>query len=43
MWLSESGGGKNPKGVWWNDEVKAAVRRKELDWKMLAARNEEAK
>ena len=22
-------GRKNPKSVWWNDEVKAAVRRKE--------------
>ena len=21
--------GKNPKSVWWNDEIKAAVRRKE--------------
>ena len=31
--------GKNPKSVWWNDEVKAAVRRKEV----LAASDEEAK
>ena len=31
--------GKNPKSVWWNDEVKAAVSRKE----MLAASDEEAK
>ena len=31
-------GGKNPKSVWWNDEIKAAVRRKEA----LAASNEEA-
>ena len=31
--------GKNPKSVWWNDEVKAAVRRKEE----LAASNEETK
>ena len=31
--------GKNKKSVWWNDEVKAAVRRKEV----LAASNEEAK
>ena len=31
--------GKNPKSVWWNDEVKAAVRRK----KVLAASDEEAK
>ena len=35
--------GKNPKSVWWNDEVKAAVRRKEAAWKVLAARDEEAK
>ena len=34
MWLSESGrGGENPKSVWWNEEVKAAVRRKEAAWK----------
>ena len=26
-------GGKNPKGVLWNDEIKAAVRRKEDAWK----------
>ena len=32
-------GGKNPKSVWWNDEVKAAVRRKEV----LAPNDEEAK
>ena len=32
--------GKNPKSVWWNDEVKkTAVRRKEV----LAASDEEAK
>ena len=37
-------GGKNPKSVGWNDEVKAAVRRKEYAWKeVLAARDEEAK
>ena len=23
-------GGKNPKSVWWNDEIKAAVKRKEV-------------
>ena len=35
--------GKNLKSVWWNDEVKAAVRRKEAAWKeVLAASNEEA-
>ena len=32
-------GGKRPKSVWWNDEVKAAFRRKEV----LAASDEEAK
>ena len=37
-------GGKNPKSVWWNDEVRAAVRRKEDAWKeVLAASDEEAK
>ena len=36
--------GKNPKNVWWNDEAKSAVRRKESAWKeVLAASNEEAK
>ena len=36
--------GNNPKSVWWNDEIKAAVRRKEAAWKeVLAASNEEAK
>ena len=35
---------KNPKSVWWNNEVKTAVRRKEAAWKVvLAASNEEAK
>ena len=30
--------------MWWNDEVKAAVRRKEASWKeVLAASNEEEK
>ena len=28
-------GGKNPKCVWWNDEVKAAVRRKETAWEKV--------
>ena len=37
-------GGKNPKSVWWNDEVKAAVRRIEAAWKgVLAASDEETK
>ena len=36
--------GKNPKSVWWNDEIKAGVRRKEAAWKeVLAAINEEVK
>ena len=26
-------GGKNPKRVWWSDEIKGAVRRKEEAWK----------
>ena len=37
-------GGKNPKSVWWNDETKAEVRRKEASWKgVLAACDEETK
>ena len=37
-------GGKNPKSVWWNDDIKAAFRRKEAVWKeVLAASDEEAK
>ena len=37
-------GGNNPKSVWWNDEVKAADKRKEAAWKeVLGARNEDAK
>ena len=32
-------GGKNPKGIWWNNEVKAAVKRKEV----LPASDEETK
>ena len=36
--------GKNSKSLWWNDEIKAAVRRKEAAWKeVLAASNEEIK
>ena len=26
-------GGRNPKSVWWNDQVKSAVKRKENHWK----------
>ena len=37
-------GGINPKSVWWDDEIKAAVRRKEAAWKVfLAASDEETK
>ena len=36
--------GKNPKSVWWSNEIKAAVKRKEAAWKgVLAASNEETK
>ena len=43
LWLKVNGE-KNPKSVWWNNEVKAAVRRKEAAWKeVLAASNEEEK
>ena len=30
-------GGNNPKSVWWNEEVKVAVRRKEAAWKVVEA------
>ena len=37
-------GGKTPKSVWWSDEIKTAVRRKEDAWKrMLAASDVENK
>ena len=43
MRLSESEG-KNPKRVWWNDEIKVADERKEIAWKeVLKARDEAAK
>ena len=33
---------KNLKSVWWNNEVKAAVKRKEAAWKeVLGARDED--
>ena len=36
--------GKNPKNVWWNDMVKAAVKRMETVWKeVLGVRDEVAK
>ena len=28
-------GGKNQKSVWWNDEIKAAVTRKDAAWKVV--------
>ena len=43
MWHSKSGGGGNPKNIWWNNEVKAAVKRKEPAWKVLEAKDEDAK
>ena len=44
MWLRENGGRKPKSGVGWNNEVKAAVRRKESAWKeLLAASDKEAK
>ena len=37
-------GGGNPKSVWWNDQVKAAVKRKEDAWKeVLRTRDEDAR
>ena len=37
-------GGKNLKSVWWNNEIKVAVRKKEAAWKgVLAVSDEEAK
>ena len=37
-------GGKNPKSVWWNNEIKTAFRRKEAAWeRVLAASDEETK
>ena len=44
MYGSVRVGGKNPKSVWWNDEIKTAIKRKEAAWKeALAASDEEAK
>ena len=43
VWGSVTVEGKNPNSVFWNDEIKAAVRRKETAWKVLAASDEEAK
>ena len=37
-------GGGNPKSMWWSDQVKAAVKRKEEAWKeVLGARDEDAR
>ena len=37
-------GGGNTKSVWWNDQVKAAVKRKEDAWnEVLGARDEDAR
>ena len=36
-------GGKNPESVWWNDEIKAPVRRKEAAWKGVLTASEETK
>ena len=41
---SVKAGGKYPKRVWWNDEVKPTVKRKEAAWKeVLVFNGEEAK
>ena len=37
-------GGKNPKNMWWKDEVNVAVKRRENAWKqVMGARDEGAK
>ena len=40
---SERVGGKNPKSVWWSDEIKATVMRKEDAWKGVLAASDEDK
>ena len=36
-------GSGNPRSEWWNDQVKAAVKRKEDAWKVLGARDEDSR
>ena len=37
-------GGRNPKSVWWNDQVNVAAKRKEEAWKqVLGDRDENAR
>ena len=44
MWLNESEEEKNPKIVWWNDVVKAAVERKDaVEEEVLGAKYKVAK
>ena len=36
--------GRNPRSMWWNTQVKAAVMRREVAWReVLGCRHEEAK
>ena len=44
VWGSVRVGGKNPKNMWWNDDVKAVVKRKKAAWKeVLRIRGEDPK
>ena len=44
VWGTVRVGGQNPRSVGWNDEIKAAVIRKDTAWKwVLAASDEETK
>ena len=41
---SVGGGGENAKKMWWNDQLKAAVKRKDTAWKeVIGTRDEGAK